>query len=247
LLRSLLSVAVADSVIAANPCRLRSAGTPKPGRLSRSLSVQEVQALAQAVPSRYGVLVLVLAFGGLRFGEATALRRHSVSADGSTVTVEASVRYLGGRWLVGPPKTDAGIRTVALPSFVATALLAHLSTRVPPDDQALVFGTASGRFLSGANFGKTFRRAVEACGLPPVRIHELRHTGATLAAAAGASTAELMHRLGHASPAAALVYQHAAAHRDVAIARALDDLATGGEVVPIRRAKGGSVQRIANR
>jgi integrase len=64
--------------------------------------------------------------------------------------------------------------------------------------------------------------ATEAIGLPAVRPHELRHTGATLAAATGATTKELMRRLGHSSPAAALVYQHAADDRDGEIARALD-------------------------
>jgi integrase len=58
--------------------------------------------------------------------------------------------------------------------------------------------------------------------LPSVRPHELRHIGATLAAATGATTKELMRRLGHLSPAAALVYQHAADDRDGEIARALD-------------------------
>jgi len=55
-------------------------------------------------------------------------------------------------------------------------------------------------------------------------VHELRHTGATLAVATGASTAELMHRLGHSTPAAALVYQHASTERDSDISRALDGL-----------------------
>lgn len=247
LLRSLLSVAVEDNVIAANPCRLRSAGTPKPARPSRALTVTEVQALAAAVPDRYGALVLVLAFGGLRFGEATALRRCDVSPDGASVTVERSARHVGGRWLIGPPKTDAGIRTVFLPAFVAAALEAHLGEHVPKDDNSLVFGTASGNFLARSNFGATFRRAVQACGLPPVRVHELRHTGATLAAATGASTAELMHRLGHASPAAALVYQHDVADRDAEIARALDALVTGGDVVPIQAARGASRARAGAR
>ena len=93
---------------------------------------------------------------------------------------------------------------------------------MPDFPEALAFGTRSGQFLSSANFGQTFRRAVEAVGLPPVRPHELRHTGATLAAATGASTKELMRRLGHSSPAAALIYQHAADARDSEIARALD-------------------------
>lgn len=118
LLRAILNVAVRDGVIEMNPCRLRSAGAPKPARPSRSLTVSEVQALAEAVPARYRVLILVLAFGGLRFGEATALRRRDLGVDGSTVRVERSVRYISGAWLVGPPKSEAGRRTVALPGSV---------------------------------------------------------------------------------------------------------------------------------
>lgn len=226
LLRALLNVAVADEVIAVNPCRVRAAGIQKAARPSRSLTIGEVHALAEQVPIRYAALVLTLAFGGLRFGEATALRRCDVLADGSSITVARSVRRVGGQWLVGPPKTGAGQRAVTLPASVADRLVAHLDSVVASDDDALVFGTSTGNYLAVSNFNGTFRRAVEACGLSPVRVHELRHTGATLAAASGASTAELMHRLGHASPAAALIYQHATTHRDAEIARALDALVT---------------------
>lgn len=234
LLRALCNVAVADEVLAVNPCRVKAAGVAKAARASRSITPAEVRALAAAVPDRYGALVLVLAWGGLRFGEAVALRRRDVSGDGAHLAVERSVRRVGGRWVVGPPKTEAGRRVVALPPSVARAVLAHLARCVPAGEDALVFGTSSGAFLASSNFTTTFRRAVEACGLPPVRVHELRHTGATLAAQAGATTAELMSRFGHASPAASLRYQHAATHRDSELARALDALAIGGTVTPIR-------------
>jgi integrase len=125
---------------------------------------------------------------------------------------------------------------VSLPARVASALADHLERHVPDSRDALVFGTSSGRFLSGANFGVTFRRAVESCGLPPVRPHELRHTGATLAAATGATTKELMRRMGHATPAAALIYQHAVDERDEEIARALDAMLGVAPVVPIEAA-----------
>ncbi len=234
LLRALLNVAVADEVIATNPCRVKSAGVAKAARPSRSITPDEVRALAAAVPARYSPLVLVLVWGGLRFGEATALRRRDVSDDGAHLAVERSVRRVGGRWVVGPPKTEAGRRVVALPPSVARTVLAHLAQHVPAGEDALVFGTSSGAFLASSNFTTTFRRAVEACSLPPVRVHELRHTGATLAAQAGATTAELMSRFGHASPAASLRYQHAATHRDSELARALDALASGGTVTPLR-------------
>ncbi|MCU1667934.1 MAG: Phage integrase [Blastococcus sp.] len=227
LLRSILGVAVADEVIPSNPCKLRNAGTPKAARPSRALTAAETQALADRLgrdgrTARYRALVLVLAFGGLRFGEATALRRRDVLDDGARLRVERSVRFFDGRWLVGEPKTDAGRRTVSLPAAVAAALADHLERFVPDSTDALVFGTRAGTFLHSANFGQTFRRVAEAVGLPPVRPHELRHTGATLAAATGASTKELMRRLGHSSAAAALIYQHAADERDSQIARALD-------------------------
>jgi integrase len=177
--------------------------------------------------------VLVLAFSGLRFGEATALRRSDVRDGCSRLLVERSARYMGGRRVVGFPKTDAGRRTVALPPSVAAVLAEHLKQYVPDSPDALVFGTASGGHLARSNWSQTFRRAAEACGLPPVRPHELRHTGATWAAQTGATTAELMRRMGHSSPAAAMRYQHAVDHRDDEIARALDAvLASSSTALP---------------
>ena len=80
-----------------------------------------------------------------------------------------------------------------------------------------------------------YHPAREAAGRPDLRFHDLRHTGAVLAAATGATLAELMARLGHSTVAAAMRYQHAAADRDKAIAEALSKLAT---VTPITAAKG---------
>jgi integrase len=109
LLRAILSVAVADEAIGFNPCRLRGAGTPKATRPSRALTAAEALQLAEQLgrdrrTERYRALVLVLAFGGLRFGEATALRRSDV-LPGGRLRVERSVRRVGGRWVVGEPKT----------------------------------------------------------------------------------------------------------------------------------------------
>ncbi len=219
LLRSLLNVAVEDGVIGANPCRLPRAASPEPATPARALTLDEVQRLADAMAARYHGLVLVLALGGLRFGEATALHRRDV--DGDRLTVARSQR--GG--ILGTPKTAAGMRTVVLPGSVAGELARHLSEHVPTDPDALVFGTTSGRFLARSNASAMFRRAAEKAGLPPTRVHWLRHTGATLAAAVpGVSTKDLQARLGHSTSAAALRYQHAVSERDGDIARALDDM-----------------------
>lgn len=66
------------------------------------------------------------------------------------------------------------------------------------------------------------------CGTEGLRFHDLRHTGNTMAATTGASTKELMPHMGHASPRAALIYQHATRDRDEAIANGLDAMIRGG-------------------
>ena len=84
--------------------------------------------------------------------------------------------------------------------------------------------------------------ARQAAGLPALHFHDLRHTGNTLPASTGASTKELMTRMGHASARAALIYQHATADRDAAIAVALSELATGCAIdVPSSPRTAGSV------
>jgi integrase len=112
-------------------------------------------------------------------------------------------------------------------------LLQHVSSR--PD--ALLFPAAHGGHLNPATLRWAYHPAREAAGRPDLRFHDLRHTGAVLAAAAGATLAELMARLGHSTVSAALRYQHAAADRDKAIAAALSELAAG-TVTPISAAKG---------
>src|SRR6266536_4674632 len=83
--------------------------------------------------------------------------------------------------------------------------------------EALVFTGAKGAAMRGGNFMRAVKweKSVNAAGIAgDFHFHDLRHTGNTLAAASGASTRELMHRMGHASMRAALIYQHATSERD---------------------------------
>ena len=92
-------------------------------------------------------------------------------------------------------------------------------------DDALVFATKSGQPLARSNWTATFGRARKEVGLPNVHFHDLRHAAATMAVQTGATLKDTMSRLGHSSPRAALIYQHAASDRDQAIAHALDKAA----------------------
>lgn len=101
----------------------------------------------------------------------------------------------------------------------------HLRTYVDAGDDALVFTGATGAVLRRSNFQRATRwkASVAAAGLPGFHFHDLRHTGNNLAAATGASLRDLMHRMGHQSTRAALIYLHATEQRDREIAAGLDD------------------------
>jgi integrase len=115
---------------------------------------------------------------------------------------------------------------VVLPAVAVAALAEHLEEFAAPGPDGLVFPSGRGTYLQRSNFSRlVWRPAVKQLGLEGLRFHDLRHTAATLAAAAGATTRELMERMGHTSPAVALRYQHVVADRQGAIAAALDGLA----------------------
>ena len=192
----------------------------------------ELVKLTQAMPAQYQAMVLLASWCALRFGELTELRRRDIDIDmdagRGVIHVERGVVRAAGGFVVGPPKSDAGRRDVAIPPHLLEAVAEHLACHVGPDDDALLFGSRHGGHLAASTLERHFYPARTLVGRPDLRFHDLRHTGAVLAAATGASLAELMGRLGHGTPAVALRYQHVAADRDQAIAEMLSKLAGGG-------------------
>lgn len=239
LLRAIFTTAVADELVAANPCRIRGAGKAKKAHETRIASLGELEVIAREIPSRYKPMVLLAAWCSLRFGELAELRRKDVDLEHGTLRVERAVTSRAGQVFVGDPKSDAGKRTVAIPPHLLPVLEAHLADHVGRGRESLLFPAHSGRHLAPTTFQTPWSKARKAAGRSDLHFHDLRHTGATLAAATGATLAELMARLGHSTPAAAMVYQHVAADRDRAIAAALSGFA-GGTVVPLRAVGGGA-------
>jgi integrase len=173
-------------------------------------------------------------------GELLALRRRCVDLLHGVITVTEQLQELAnGRQRFGPPKTEAGRRTVAIPAALVKELEAHLAQFSERGPDGFVFTAPNGGPMRRGNFRKrVWLPAVNATGLEQFRFHDLRHTGNTLAAATGASTRELMARMGHASPRAALIYQHATRERDEVIAEALGELlekASPPAASPVRR------------
>jgi integrase len=237
LLRTILNTALADDLIPANPCRVRGAGQAKRARVIRPASVAELETLTGAMPDRYRLMVLLAAWCALRFGELAALERADIDARRGLVHVRRGVIRTSHGSEVKAPKSEAGKRTVNIPPHLMPAVRDHLRDHVTASRTALIFPAAGGGHMSSSTLYRVFYPAREAAGRPDLRFHDLRHTGATLAAATGATLAELMARLGHSTVDAAMRYQHAAGDRDKVIAEALSELA-GGTVTPIARRRG---------
>lgn len=222
LLRSIMNTAADDGRIKRNPCRIQGAGEEaSPER--PVATVVEVFALADRMPERFRVFVLAAAFTGLRWGELIGLRRRDVDLDKPVVRVPRKIAQLtSGEMVVGPTKSPAGVRTVALPELIVADLRSHLDKYVEEGSDALIFVGPKGAMLRRGNWRRSVKwaAAIAEAGLPKgFRFHDLRHTGNHLAAAAGASTRELMYRMGHGSTRAALIYQHATSERDLEIAQ----------------------------
>ena len=131
---------------------------------------------------------------------------------------------------VTTPKSEAGTRDVAIPPHLCGPVAEHLARFVEPEPDALLFPAHHGGHLAPSTFMRHFYKARDAANRPDLTLHDLRHSGAVLAALSGATLAELMGRLGHSSPVAAMRYQHVAAGRDQVIAEALSRIAReGGE------------------
>lgn len=235
LLRTMLGTAVSEDILVANPCRIRGAGTTKRVKKIRPATLPELEALTKAMPERYRAMVLLAAWCALRQGELFALQRGDVDLTRGVVHVRRGVTRADGEVHVGTPKSDESLRDVNVPPHLIPVLEQHLSAHTGPKRDALLFPARHGGHMAPSTLYKVFYPAREKAGRADLRFHDLRHTGAVLAAATGATMAELMARLGHSTPQAAMRYQHAAEDRDRAIAEALSQLATGATVLPLRK------------
>lgn len=229
LLRTIYGTAVDDEVegVKVNPCRIPRAGSTKRKVTIQPASLDEITTAVEAMPDRLRAMVVLAVWCALRFGELAELRRKDIDLKAGVIRVRRGVTREKGRQVVGAPKTEAGSRDVAIPPHVIPMLKSHLDVHVDAGREALLFPAAEDRSrnLAPSSLYRAWYPAREAAGREDLRFHDLRHTGSVLAAQAGATLPELMGRLGHSSPQAAMRYQHAARDRDRAIASALSDMA----------------------
>ncbi len=226
-LRTALNAAVREGLIRDNPARFIE--LPKPRRPQAqvwtdqrvkawhergerfSVAVWTAQQLAAfldfVADDRLYAMWWLIALRGLRRGEAAGLRWVDVDLDGEVLMIGQQRLAFGRTVTDGPPKTAASRRTVALDRFTIRMLRAHRHRQQAEraaageawQDTGYVFTTATGEALHPDYLTRRFHRLVVDSGLPPVRLHDLRHGAATLAQAAGADLKTVQEQLGHTS------------------------------------------------
>jgi len=244
LMRRILATAVADELIARNPCLVRGAGQEKsPERPVASIA--EVDALAAAMPEPLRMAVLLAAWCQLRRAELLGLERRDVDHMHETVRIERTQTLKGGLSSDHPRRWQD--THLGGPASSPTRFSAHRDEHVKADGGSPVLAGPLGDRVRPDTLRKAWDDAREVVGRPDLHLHDLRHSGGLHHrrpplplttqqpgwAFSEAITRELMVRVGHASPAAALRYQHATEDRDVALAKALSDLAGPAQVMSI--------------
>lgn len=203
-LARILDDAVRDRILVSNPAR--GVKLPKrPPRHNVYLTPEQLDALAVA-SGRYGSLVLLLGTGGLRWGEAAALRVADIDFLRRRVRLHTNAVKVGGTFEVGSLKSNKN-RTVALPGFVVDAIALTAEGKGRDD---LLWPSAAGGYLGPpSSVNSWLSGAVQRCRdadetFPRVTAHDLRHTAASLAISAGANPKVVQRMLGHASAAMTL-------------------------------------------
>jgi integrase len=225
LLSQIMTSAVDNGMIPVSPCRrIRLPRLPESN--PEILTVAQVNQLAAKCELGDQVLILLLAYGGLRIGEALPLRRRHLDVEGGTVLIADAVTELPGGPVIDTPK-DHQRRELAVPAFVV-ALVVRLLATLPDDPDAFLFPGrqkhTAHRQQSYHGFRRRFTAAATAAGLSDVTPHDLRATHATwVADSHGVMVAA--HRLGHAN--ASVTTRHYARPvdgRDAEVAKHLDKL-----------------------
>jgi integrase len=196
---AVLQAALLDGRIVRNP----AFGIKLPrerGKEKRFLSHSEVAKLASAAGADK-LIILVLAYCGMRFGELAALRVRSIDTLRRRLRIEEAATEVDGIMVFGTPKSHQR-REVAIPRFLVDAIAAQCVGKARDD---LVFTAPEGGVIYLRNWRpRVFDGAAEAAGLAPLSPHELRHTAASLAVAAGANVKAVQRMLGHGSAAMTL-------------------------------------------
>ncbi|MFC9664916.1 tyrosine recombinase XerC [Nocardia salmonicida] len=229
-LSTVMNCAVRERAVASNPCQIRGAGADR--AKERPIATPAViEQLVEAIPPRYRAAVLMAAWCEIRRGELCALQTAFVDIDSATAwVIRNRVEMLESDLAFDKdPKTDAGGRPIAIPPHIIPWVRKHAEEFAGPER---FFVGRDGAPMRGNAISQAFNRAKKKVGFTGT-FHDLRHTGQSLAAASGATLADLKKRAGHSSDQAASRYMHMVAGRDREIAIRLSEIARSGDAAKL--------------
>ena len=230
LLKQILGTAVDDDLIGRNPCRVKGAGTERsPER--PLFSVGDVLRLTEAMRDDLKLALVLEVWVGLRRGEILGLKRRDVDLDRGSVRVErAAFEVSGKRPQLGPPKTEAGIRTELVPSVFLPLIEHHLGIHTGPDDESFLFESKVGGPMRAGTLHRAWSEARIATGITGFTFHDGRHFHLTTYRTLGATEAEIRARGGHSSWSASRIYQHVNPDRLEMLTDALSQIARDNQM-----------------
>lgn len=201
-------LAAAEDASGAELARLEAAAEP-PSPVMVWTAAQLGEFLDSALEDPHYAMFHLIAYRGLRRGEAAGLEWTEVDLDAGQMTVSNAIVQVGWAAMEGKPKSDAGARTIALDADTVAVLRAHRKRQLEQRmewgaawaDTNKVFTREDGSALHPASITDRFHELAEACGLPPIRLHDLRHGAASLMLAAGVPMKIVSETLGHSTTA----------------------------------------------
>jgi integrase len=196
-IRRILNQAVSWGIIQKNVCKQVKA--PRPGKIQYTILTREqLNTFLNAVKGhRWELIYILLVFGGFREGEVLGIMAEDCDMVNKVINVRHSVITLKGGLVIAEPKTESSKRAVSLPQVAYSELKKHLEQLVRK--QGLIFTTSTGRPISPRNLIRHFKSVLVSAGLPDIRVHDLRHSHASLLLASGVNPKVVQERLGHAS------------------------------------------------
>lgn len=204
-------------LLARNPAEQANPPSPQRPDLHVWTAEELRRFLASTREDRLAALWLLLATTGLRRGEALALRWSDVDLAAERLAIRRTLSSLGGRVEFGRPKTARSRRPIVLDPVTAGALEEHRRRQEQEQhdwgngyqDSDLVFAREDGTPLRPDSVSRRFQQLAGDAGLPTIRVHDLRHTYATIALGAGTHPKIVAERLGHSTIAVTLdIYSH---------------------------------------